>query len=609
MSKIRKRLIRILISATLFVIMLLLNIFITNIPLFINLPIYLIIYLIIGYDILEKACRNVIYGKLLDENFLMTVATIGAFCIGEFSEGVAVMIFYQAGELFQSIAVRKSRKSVAGLMDLRPDFANKVENGMVTTLSPEEIQIGDIIEIKAGEKIALDCIVISGQSNIDTSMLTGESQPKFVKIGDSLISGCVNIDGTLQAKVTESYSNSTVNRILDLVQNAQEKKSKSENFITKFAKIYTPIVCILAIIIAFIPPIFVGNITSWIYRALCFLVVSCPCALVISVPLSFFAGIGSASRNGILIKGSSYIEKLPSIDTFVFDKTGTITKGIFEIKDIITKIDKNEILRLATIAECKSTHPIAQAIMDKNIKIDASKYAHQNIIGQGVIAYDNSNKILVGNETLMKANDITFEEIHSPNSIVHVAKNKTYMGAIIVGDTIKSEAKEVITELHNNNIKTIMLSGDGKEIVTDVADSIGINEKYSNLLPDEKLLKLEEILKDGNKVAFVGDGINDSPSLVRSDVGISMGSLGTDSAIEASDIVIMNDNLKSILKSQVIAKKTMRIVKENIFFAIGVKIVILILSALGLSNMWWAVFGDVGVTVIAILNAIRALKS
>ncbi len=608
MSKIKKRTIRIIISAVIFITTLLLNCLFTISP-FVNLIIHVSNYILISYDILIKAFRNVIYGKLLDENFLMTVATIGAFIIGEYSEGIAVMLFYQAGELFQNISVRKSRKSITNLMNLHPDYANLVKGFEVKKVSPYDVKIGDIIEIKAGEKIALDSIVIEGTGNVNFAMLTGESKPNFVKEGDKLTSGCINIDGTLRARVTTEYKDSTVSRIINLVQNAYEKKSTSERFITKFARIYTPIICGLALLLGIIPPLFVGNWSDWIYRALCFLVVSCPCALVISIPLSFFAGIGCASKNGILIKGGTYIEKLPKIDTIIFDKTGTITKGIFTIQEVIPKSRKQEILSLATIAEQKNNHPLSRAILEEKIVVDCKGYKYTNIIGKGVVAKNSDTTILCGNIQLLQENGIQVKAINSFNSVMYVAKNKEYIGAIIVGDVIKNEANVVITELHKDKIKTIMLSGDNKEITENISKKVGIAEYHYDLLPEDKMNKLEDaISKSSGGVAFVGDGINDSPSLARADIGISMGQIGSDCAIESSDIVLINDDLNNIPKAKKIAKKTMRIVKQNIIFTLSVKAIILVLSALGLSNIWWAIFGDVGVSVISILNAIRAMK-
>jgi len=606
MSKIKKRTIKIIIAASIFLLTLFLNKLFEISP-FVNLFIYVFNYLFISYDILIKAIKNVIYGKLLDENFLMTVATVGAFIIGQYSEGIAVILFYQIGELFQTISVRKSRQSIKSLINLHPDSANLVKQNNILTVPPDTVQIGDIIEIKAGEKIALDSIVIEGEGNINTALLTGESKPIYVKVGDKLTSGCINIDGTIRAKVITEYKDSTVNRIINLVQNAYEKKSKSEKFITKFARIYTPIVCGLALILAILPPILVGNWSEWIYRALCFLVVSCPCALVISIPLTFFAGIGCASKNGILIKGGTYIEKLPLLDTIIFDKTGTITQGTFSIKEVIPQNKKEEILQLATIAEQKSIHPLSKAILDTKLQVDCKSYTYTNIIGKGVIAKNKQNNIIAGNSQLLRDNNIEVKDIMTHNSVIYIANNNKYIGAIIVGDVIKEEAKDTINQLNKEKITTIMLSGDNKEITEQVSNEVNIKEFYYNLLPEDKMQKLEEIIKN-KTVAFVGDGINDSPSLVRADIGISMGQIGSDSAIEASDIVIINDNLQNITKARNIAKKTMNIVKQNIIFTLAIKVIILTLSALGLSNMWWAIFGDVGVSVIAILNSLRAMK-
>ena len=608
MSKIKKRTINLIIAIIAYLIITIVDKSVV-IPIYISLPIYILIYLFIGHNILKKAFTNIIYGKVLDENFLMTVATIGAFATGEFSEAVLVILFYQVGELFQTLAVRRSRKNIASLMDIRPDYANVMRNGQLTVVPPEEVEVGEIIEIKPGEKVPLGGLVLEGSSNLNTSMLTGESLPTAVETGKNVVSGCINIDGVLRVEVTKKFENSTVNKILNMVQNASEKKSKSENFITKFAKIYTPIVCVLALILAIIPPIFVGNWTNWIYRALCFLVVSCPCALVISIPLGFFAGIGCASKNGILVKGSTYIEKLDKLDKIVFDKTGTLTTGSLTIQSIIPEENKAEILKFAYIAEYKSTHPIAKTIIDASDKSEISGYKYKTIIGKGIIAESKTEKILAGNAKFLKDNHIKFDEIDTCNTIVYIAVNDKYLGAITVGDNLKEETKSVIAELKSRNISSIILSGDNDKIVKNVCEDIGIDNYYSELLPNEKMDKLEEIIKyDNGEVAFVGDGINDSPSLMRADIGISMGKLGTDSAIEASDVVIMNDNLNKLIEAKSIATKTMTIVKENIIFAIGVKIIILILSALGLSDMWLAIFGDVGVSIVCILNSIRMLN-
>ena len=607
MSKIKKRFKLLITSLSIFIPTIILD-HTTSIPWLVTFMLYILSYGIIGYDVVKKAILGVVYGKILDENFLMTIATIGAFAIGQYSEAVAVMLFYHAGELFQTIAVRKSRHSVKSLLDIRPEHANLVTSRGIEVVTPDKVQIGNIIEIRAGEKVALDGVVVSGTSTINTSMLTGESLPKAVKVGDKISSGCINIDGVIRVRVSTEYCNSTVSKILNLVQYAQEKKSKSENFITKFARIYTPIVCISALMLAILPPIFVGNWSNWIYRALCFLVVSCPCALVISIPLTFFAGIGCSSKNGILIKGSAYLEKLTKSDTIVFDKTGTLTKGTFVIQQIIPENRKEELLKLASIAEAKSTHPIAKAILDNNIKIDISHYTHQTILGEGVIAKSKHDTIIAGNQKLLQDNNIAVPNYTDyTNTIIHISHNNKYVGAIIIGDEIKEEAKETIYNLKQDFKRIVCLSGDNKTIASNVAEQVGISEYYYNMLPEDKINKLESIMKDSTSTIFVGDGINDSPSLVRADIGISMGKIGSDCAIESSDIVIMNDNLKNITIAKKIAKKTMTIVKQNIVFAIGVKIAILILSALGLSNMWWAIFGDVGVSVIAILNAIRAL--
>lgn len=584
----------------------------------INKVIYIISYAIIGLEIVWKAIKNIIKGKVFDEHFLMTIATIGAFAIGEFPEAVAVMLFYQIGELFQSYAVNKSRKSIANLMDIRPDFANLKRNNQIVKVNPEEVKIGESIIVKPGEKIPLDGVIIEGSSMIDTSALTGESIPRQVKINDEVLSGCINQNGLLTIKVTKEFEESTVSKILDLVENASNKKSKSENFISKFAKYYTPIVVITALILAFIPPFILemGTFTDWLYRALTFLVVSCPCALVMSIPLGFFGGIGGASKIGVLIKGSNYLEVLSKTEIVVFDKTGTLTQGVFEVQKIETiETSKEELLKLTAHAESYSNHPIAISV-----KKAYGKEINNNIIekieeisGMGITAKIDGKDILVGNDKLMKEKEINYTKCNEIGTILYVAIQNKYAGYIVIADKIKQDSKKTIEELKKNNIKkTIMLTGDKKEVGEIVAKQLGIDAVYTELLPNEKVEKMEKLLQEKTttgKLAFVGDGINDAPVLALSDIGIAMGGLGTDAAIEASDIVIMTDEPSKIVDAIKISKKTMRIVKQNIVFAISIKVAVLILSAFGLSTMWEAVFADVGVSVIAVLNSLRALKT
>lgn len=584
----------------------------------INKVIYIVSYAIIGLEIVWKAIKNIIKGKVFDEHFLMTIATIGAFAIGEFPEAVAVMLFYQIGELFQSYAVNKSRKSIASLMNIRPDFANLKRNNQIIKVNPEEVKIGESIIVKPGEKIPLDGVIIEGSSMIDTSALTGESIPRQVKIKDEVLSGCINQNGLLTIKVTKEFGESTVSKILDLVENASNKKSKSENFISKFAKYYTPIVVITAVILAFIPPFILkmGTFTDWLYRALTFLVVSCPCALVMSIPLGFFGGIGGASKIGVLIKGSNYLEALSKTEIVVFDKTGTLTQGVFEVQKIETiETSKEELLKLTAHAESYSNHPIAISV-----KKAYGKEINNNIIekieeisGMGITAKIDGKDILVGNDKLMKEKEINYTKCNEIGTILYVAIQNKYAGYIVIADKIKQDSKKTIKELKKNNIKkTIMLTGDKKEVGETVAKQLGIDEVYTELLPNEKVEKMEKLLQEKTttgKLAFVGDGINDAPVLALSDIGIAMGGLGTDAAIEAADIVIMTDEPSKIVDAIKISKKTMRIVKQNIVFAISIKVAVLTLSAFGLSTMWEAVFADVGVSVIAILNSLRALNT
>ena len=583
----------------------------------INNSIFIISYIIVGYEILKKAIRNIFKGKVFDENFLMSVATIGAFAIGEYPEAVAVMLFYQIGESFQDYAVDKSRKSIVSLMDIRPDYANVYKNEKIEKVNPEEVKIGEIIIVKPGEKIPLDGKIIEGTTALDTKALTGESLPREAKEGDKVLSGCINLNGVIKIEVEKAYGESTVSKILDLVENASSKKSKSENFITKFAKYYTPIVVIIALVLAIIPPLVIQGATfsDWIYRALSFLVVSCPCALVISIPLSFFGGIGGASKMGVLIKGSNYLEALSNLEIAVFDKTGTLTKGIFEVQKVEpVEISKEELLKISAYAENYSNHPISKSIKQAYKKeIDEEQIInYEELSGLGTVATVNNQEILVGNEKLMQEKGINFEECTDIGTILYVAIDKKYVGYILIADTIKEDAKKTIEDLKKNGVKqTVMLTGDKKEVGESIAKQIGMDKVYTELLPTDKVQKVEELLKtrtEKGKLAFVGDGINDAPALALADIGIAMGGLGADSAIEAADIVIMTDEPSKIVKSIKLSKKTMRIVKENIIFAIAIKILVLILSALGISTMWEAVFADVGVSIIAIINALRALK-
>ena len=583
----------------------------------INIALFIISYLFVGLDIIKQAIINIKRAKIFDENFLMVIATIGAFAIGEYPEAVAVMLFYKIGELFEDYATDKSKKSISDLMDIKPDYANVLRNEKCEKVNPSDVKIGEIIIVKPGEKVPLDGLVIEGETLVDTKALTGESVPRKVKTQEKILSGVINLNGLIKIKVEKQYGESTVSKILDLIENASNKKSKSENFITKFAKIYTPIVVILAILIAIIPPLFVNDTTyaTWIYRALSFLVVSCPCALVISIPLSFFAGIGAASKIGVLIKGGNYLEALANTEIMAFDKTGTLTEGVFEVQEIKTNgFPKEELLALAAYSENYSNHPIGISIKKAYGKnIDETKINEiKEISGKGLIAKIEEKTVLVGNEKLMTENNIQFIKPENIGTVVHIAFPEKYLGYILISDKIKEESKELIKKLKQQNIKQIvMLTGDKKEIGEDVAKKLEIDKIYTELLPDEKVKKVEELLKQKNKngkLIFVGDGINDSPVLAMSDIGIAMGGLGTDAAIEASDIVLMTDELKNIPKAIKISKKTLRIVKENIIFAIGVKILVLILTGMGISTMWEAVFADVGVSVISVINAMRALK-
>lgn len=582
----------------------------------INIGIYIISYLIVGLDVLIEAIKNIFKGEVFDENFLMTIATIGAFAIGEYPEAVAVMLFYQVGEMFQSYAVDKSRKSIASLMDIRPDFANIKKNGSIEKVSPDKISIGDIIIVKPGEKVPLDGTIVDGNSMLDTSTLTGESVPREVSIGDEVLSGSINQNGLIEIKVTKNFGESTVSKILDLVENASSKKSKSENFISKFAKYYTPIVVVIAVLLAIIPPIIFKEteFIQWLYRALTFLVVSCPCALVISIPLGFFGGIGGASKLGVLVKGSNYLEALSKTEVVVFDKTGTLTEGVFEVQKVNSvDITKEDLIKYAAYAESFSNHPIANSLKKAYGKdIDNKKISETHeLSGLGVNAVVDGNAVFVGNEKLMQEKNIEYIKCNEIGTILYVAINNQFKGTIIISDKIKADAKKAIEKLKKNNVKKIvMLTGDKKAVGESVAKELGLDEVYTELLPNDKVEKVEELMKsksEKGKLAFVGDGINDAPVLAISDIGIAMGGLGSDAAIEAADVVLMTDEPSKVVDAIKISKKTLKIVKQNIIFAIAVKILVLILSAIGLSNMWQAVFADVGVSVLAILNALRVL--
>lgn len=611
--KMSKQLIKIIISLLLVVISLLLKF---DTELYSNI-LYVIAYIIVGYDIVLKAVRNIFKGKVFDENFLMTVATIGAFCIGEFPEAVAVMLFYQIGELFQSYAVDRSRKSVASLMDIRPDYANVYREDEIERVDPDEVNIGEIILVKPGEKIPLDGIVVDGESMLNTQALTGESVPRKVTVNDEVLSGCINNDGILKIKVSKEFEESTVSKILDLVENASSRKSKSENFISKFAKYYTPIVVIVSVALAVIPPLVIKEavFSDWLYRALSFLVVSCPCALVISIPLSFFGGIGAASKIGVLIKGSNYLEALASAEIVVCDKTGTLTEGVFKVQKIkAIGYSDDELLRYAAYAEGFSNHPISISLKQAyNKEINEKLVTEtQEISGKGVLAKVDGKMVLVGNEKIMKEYNIKFQKSEETGTIVYVAINDEFAGTILIADKIKEDSYKAVKLFKNNNVKkVVMLTGDRDNISESVANELNLDEYHAELLPQDKVSWVEKLMtqkSSGGKLIFVGDGINDAPVLALSDIGIAMGGLGSDAAIEAADVVIMTDEPSKIASSVQISKKTMRIVKQNIVFAIAVKIGVLILSAFGVSSMWEAVFADVGVSVLAIVNALRVLR-
>ena len=593
-----------------------------------QLLLYLITYIIIGYDILKKAAKGILNRQVFDENFLMAVATIGAFALaiydqsGDYVEGIAVMLFYQVGEWFQSYAVGKSRKNISALMDIRPDYANIERDGKLEKVDPDEVEIGSIIVVQPGEKVPLDGVVVEGNSSLNTSALTGESIPRDVKVGDEIISGCINMSGVLKVKTSKEFGESTVSKILELVENSSSNKSKSENFISKFARIYTPVVCYSALALAIIPPLFEifalgiqADWETWIYRALTFLVISCPCALVISIPLSFFAGIGGASKEGILIKGSNYLETLSQTKYVVFDKTGTLTKGVFDVSGIHhNHMESNKIIEYAALAECASSHPISKSLQKAYGKeIDRQRVTDiEEISGHGIIAKVDGISVAVGNDKLMKKLQIDYFDCHSVGTIIHVAINGKYAGHIVISDVIKEHSKIAIKSLKNAGVeKTIMLTGDTKRVAQQVASELGIDEVYSELLPADKVSKVEELIENKSekaKLAFVGDGINDAPVLTRSDIGIAMGAMGSDAAIEAADVVLMDDDPMQISKAIKISRKCIRIVYQNIILALVIKFACLGLGAIGIANMWSAIFADVGVMIIAVLNAIRALR-
>lgn len=622
-KKQRKMLVRIIISA---VMLIALNFIpVTGIIQFI---LYLAAYLVIGYDILKKAGRGILNRQVFDENFLMAVATIGAFALaiydrsGDYNEAIAVMLFYQVGELFQSYAVGKSRRNISALMDIRPDYANIERDGKLEKVDPDEVEIGSIIVVQPGEKVPLDGVIIQGTSTLNTSALTGESLPRDIKEGDDIISGCINMTGVLKIRTSKEFGESTVSKILELVENSSSRKSKSEDFISKFARVYTPAVCYGALALAFLPPIvrmlFMGMTPEWeiwIYRALTFLVISCPCALVISIPLSFFAGIGGASKEGVLIKGSNYMETLSQAKYVVFDKTGTLTQGVFEVSGVHhNKTNEAELLELAALAECASSHPISKSLQRAYGKeIDRSRVTDiEEISGHGVLAKVDGRSVAAGNSKLMKKLNISYNDCHSVGTIIHMAVDGEYAGHIVISDIVKDHSKEAIASLKKAGVeKTVMLTGDAKRVAEQVASELGIDEVYSDLLPADKVAKVEDLLaakQKNDKLAFVGDGINDAPVLSRADIGIAMGAMGSDAAIEAADVVLMDDDPLQIAKAIKISRKCLRIVYQNIVFALVIKFACLALGAVGIANMWFAIFADVGVMIIAVLNAIRALR-
>ena len=622
-KKQKKMLTRILITAVMLIALHFISI--TGIPRLIG---YLIAYGVIGYDILRKAFKGILNGQVFDENFLMAVATVGAFALaiyeksGDYNEAIAVMLFYQIGELFQSYAVGKSRRNISALMDIRPDYANIEKDGKIEKVDPDEVEIRSVIVVQPGEKVPLDGIIIEGTSSLNTSALTGESLPRDAKEGDEIISGCINMTGVLKVQTTKEFGESTVSKILELVENSSSRKSKSENFISRFAKVYTPIVCYGALALAILPPVvrmFAMSAAlewgTWIYRALTFLVISCPCALVISVPLSFFAGIGGASKEGILIKGSNYLETLSQTKYVVFDKTGTLTQGVFEVSAVHhSKMDNKQLLEYAALAECASSHPISKSLQKAyGKKIDRSRVADiEEISGHGIVATVDGKKVAAGNSKLMRKLNVSYQDCHSVGTIIHMAIDGAYAGHIVISDIVKPHSKEAITSLKKAGVqKTVMLTGDAKRVAEQVAGSLGLDEVYSDLLPSDKVTKIEELLRiksSKDKLAFVGDGINDAPVLTRADIGIAMGAMGSDAAIEAADIVLMDDEPMQIAKAIKISRKCIGIVYQNIVFALIIKFACLALGAIGIANMWFAIFADVGVMILAILNAIRALR-
>lgn len=619
-AKQKKVLYRIIISAVLLAAIWIVSEF-ADMPWWLERILYLIPYFVIGYDILRKAVKGILKGQVFDENFLMAIATVGAIGLKEFREGVAVMLFYQVGELFQSCAVGKSRKNIAALMDIRPDYANIMVDGNLEKVDPDDVEIGTEIIVNPGEKVPIDGVVTDGSSTLNTSALTGESVPREIACGDEIISGCINLTGVIKVRTTKEFGESTVSKILDMVENSSMKKSRSENFITRFAKYYTPIVCYSALALAILPPLvslIIGvspEWQKWVIRALTFLVISCPCALVISIPLSFFGGIGCASTNGILVKGSNYLEALASTGYIVFDKTGTLTKGVFEVNGVFAEngFDSHELLEYAAYAENASSHPISLSLKNAyGNKIDADKVSSiEEIAGHGVSAVVDGRKVYAGNLKLMNKIGVKVINEHNDGTIVYVAVDDKYAGCIVISDVIKPTTKQAIEGLKNQNIKTVMLTGDSKAVADRVAAEIGIDIVKSELLPADKVAEVEKLIENKNpkeKVAFAGDGINDAPVLSRADIGIAMGALGSDAAIEAADVVLMDDDPAKISLAMRIAIKTLRIVKENIVFALAIKLVCLVLGALGIANMWIAIFADVGVMVIAVVNATRALR-
>ncbi|RHS93949.1 heavy metal translocating P-type ATPase [Erysipelatoclostridium sp. AM42-17] len=621
MNKKQKKILqRIIISIVILIVVTILC-YTTKLNQYVEIALYLVAYFVIGYDILKKAFKGILNKQVFDENFLMAVATVGAIGLGDFKEGVAVMLFYQIGELFQSVAVGKSRKNIAALMDIRPDYANMMVDGQLEKVDPDDVQIGSEIIVHPGEKVPIDGIVKEGHASLNTSALTGESVPRDVKVGDEVVSGCVNMTGVLTIKTTKEFGESTVSKILDLVENSSMKKSRSENFITKFAKYYTPAVCYSALALAIIPPLVLlvmsqpPRVQDWIIRALTFLVISCPCALVISIPLSFFGGIGCASTNGILVKGSNYLEALASTKCIVFDKTGTLTKGVFEVTGIYPSAgyDQNSLLYYGAYVESGSNHPISLSLKKAyGQKIDNDLVKDiQEIAGHGVQATVDGHVVFGGNMKLMKRENIVVDQVHDEGTVVYIAVNQKYAGCIVISDVIKETTKEAITGLKHQGIKTVMLTGDSENAAQRVANQVGLDEYHSELLPGDKVEQVERLLQqkgEKDKLAFVGDGINDAPVLSRADIGIAMGALGSDAAIEAADIVLMDDDPAKISQAMKISRKTLKIVKQNIVFALTVKAVCLVLGALGIANMWIAIFADVGVMVLAVLNATRALR-